>query len=70
VAKENDDDADRDPESNGEVHERWEEKGEISQSVTEARKKLPDDERERQPDNGHLDVPRGIRVVSNDAEER
>jgi hypothetical protein len=33
VAKENDDDADRDSESNGEVHERWEGKGEISQKV-------------------------------------
>jgi len=46
VAKEKDDDADRDPESKGEIHERWEEKGEISRRYIEAKSKLPDDPRD------------------------
>lgn len=45
MAKEKDDDADRDPESKGEIHERWEEKGEISRRYREAESKLPDDPR-------------------------
>ena len=43
MAKEKDEDADRDPESKGEIHERWEKKGEISRRYTEAKSKLPDD---------------------------
>ncbi|WP_238593376.1 transposase [Natronobacterium lacisalsi] len=45
MAKEKDEDADRDPESKGEIHERWERKGEISSRYTEAKSKLPDDPR-------------------------
>lgn len=37
-----DEDADRDPEMKGVIHQRWEEKGEISNGYTEARSKLPD----------------------------
>jgi hypothetical protein len=46
VAKEKDEDADRDPESKGEIHERWERKGEISSRYTEAKSKLPADPRD------------------------
>ena len=46
MAKEKDDDADRDPESKGKIHERWQEKAEISSRCTEAKKKLPDDPRD------------------------
>jgi hypothetical protein len=37
-----DEDADRDPETKGEIRQRWEEKGKISNGYTEARSKLPD----------------------------
>lgn len=46
MAKEKDDDADRNPESKGEIHERRQEKTEISSRYTEAKKKLPDDLRD------------------------
>jgi len=45
VAKEKDEDADRNPESKGEIHERWQKKGEISRRYIEAKSKLPDDPR-------------------------
>ena len=43
MAKEKDDDDDRDPESKGEIHERRQEKAEISSRYREAERKLPDD---------------------------
>ena len=46
MAKEKDDNADRNPESKGEIHERRQEKAEISSRYTEANKKLPDDPRD------------------------
>jgi hypothetical protein len=45
MAKEKDDDADRDPETEGEIHEQWAEKAEISNRCSEAKRNLPDDPR-------------------------
>ena len=45
MAKEKDD-ADRNPESKGKIHERRQEKAEISSRYTEAKKKLPDNPRD------------------------
>jgi len=46
VAKEKDEDADREPESKGEIHERRQEKAKISSRYREAERKLPDDPRD------------------------
>lgn len=43
MAKEKDEDADREPESKGGIHERRQRKAEISSRYTEAKSKLPDD---------------------------
>lgn len=48
MAKEKDDGAGRDPESKGEINERWQEMAEISSRYAEAKKKLPDDPRDLQ----------------------
>lgn len=45
MAKDKDEDADREPESKGEIHERRQEKAEISSRYTEAKRELPDDRR-------------------------
>ncbi|WP_199718725.1 hypothetical protein [Halorubrum sp. Atlit-28R] len=46
MAKEKDENADRDPEPKGKIHERWQEKAEISSRYREAERELPDDPRD------------------------
>ncbi|MEZ3163849.1 hypothetical protein ABNG03_03755 [Halorubrum sp. RMP-47] len=46
MAKEKDESADRTPQSKGEIHEGWEQKGEISRRYREAERKLPDNPRD------------------------
>ena len=46
MAKEKDEDADREPESKSEIYERRQEKAKISSRYREAERKLPDDPRD------------------------
>jgi len=46
MAKEKDEDAERDPESSGRIGKRRREKAELSRDYTDARQALPDDPRD------------------------